>query len=35
MFCPSSIARAERQKLSKSTWISIDPVAILSRVPLM
>src|SRR5215218_1090253 len=33
MFCPSSIAFAERQKLSKSTWKAIDCVPILSRVP--
>src|SRR5215212_7163544 len=33
MLCPSSIAFAERQKLSKSTWKAIDCVPILSRVP--
>src|SRR5215211_7222186 len=33
MFCPSSIAFAERQKLSKSTWKAIDCVPILSRFP--
>src|SRR5215204_2705143 len=32
MLFPSSIARAERQKLSKSTWKAIDCVEILSRV---
>src|SRR5919112_3436437 len=32
MLCPSSIARAERQKLSKSTWYAMDCVPILSRV---
>src|SRR5688572_26514066 len=32
MLCPSSIALAERQKLSKSTWKAIDRVEILSRV---
>jgi hypothetical protein len=32
MLCPSSIALAERQKLSKSTWNAIECVEILSRV---
>src|SRR5215212_12092716 len=32
MLFPSSIALAERQKLSKSTWKAIDCVEILSRV---
>src|ERR687895_37215 len=32
MLCPSSIALAERQKLSKSTWKAIDRVEILSSV---
>jgi hypothetical protein len=32
MLFPASIALAERQKLSKSTWKAIDCVEILCRV---
>src|SRR5215217_2860002 len=33
MFCPSSIAFAERQKLSKSTWKAIDCEAASTQKP--